>query len=189
MHDAILLSDAVYHNGAPKRLAKRREGGLTLIELIVTIAVLAIMLTWAVPSYQQFMARNEVAAEVMRLKTALALARNTAITRRTTITVCPSPDGISCTNDDWTAPLVVVDGEASGGSLAGDEILRQLGESPVVSVTYRADNRPVRYKQMGRPTGHNGTFDICGKYATGGQVIVSNYGRTRTTKNRSDNCM
>ncbi|HSP57353.1 MAG TPA: GspH/FimT family pseudopilin, partial [Halomonas sp.] len=137
------------------RLATHRERGLTLVELIVTIAVLALMLTWAVPSYQQFMARNEVAAEVMRLKTALALARNTAITRRKTITVCPSPDGISCTNDDWTAPLVVVDGDASGGSLAGDKILRQLGDSSVVSVTYRADNRPVRYKQMGRPTGHN----------------------------------
>jgi type IV fimbrial biogenesis protein FimT len=189
MHDAILPSDAAYHNGSPVRLAKRREGGLTLIELIVTIAVLTIMLTLAVPGYQQFTARNEVAAEVMRLKTALSLARNTAITRRSTITVCPSPDGVNCTNGDWTAPLVVVDGEASGGSLSGDEILRQLGESRVISVTYRADNRPVRYKQMGRSTGHNGTFDICGQYDAGAQVIVSNFGRTRTTVNRPNNCI
>lgn len=189
MHDAILPPDAADHSGAPVRLAKRREGGLTLIELIVTIAVLTIVLTWAVPGYQQFSARNEVAAEVMRLKTALALARNTAITRRSTITVCPSPDGVSCTNDDWTAPLLVVDGEASGGNLAGDEILRQLGESPVVSVTYRADNRPVRYKQMGRSTGHNGTFEICGQHDTGAQVIVSNFGRTRTAENRPESCI
>lgn len=189
MHAAILPSDAAYPTGAPMQLAKRRECGLTLIELIVTLAVLTIMLTWAVPGYQQFTARNQVAVEVMRLKTALALARNTAITRRSTITVCPSPDGVKCTNGDWTAPLVVVDGDASGGSLAGDEILRQLGESSVVSVTYRADNRPVRYKQMGRSTGHNGTFDICGQYDTGAQVIVSNFGRTRTTGNRSENCI
>ncbi len=68
-----------------------RQRGLTLIELIVAIAVLAIMVTWAIPSFQRFTARNEVAAEVMRIKTALALARNTAVTRRTTISVCPRP--------------------------------------------------------------------------------------------------
>ncbi len=188
MHDAILPPDAEYQNGATVRLAKRHEGGLTLIELLVTIAVLVILMTLAVPGYQQFTARNEVSAEVMRLKTALALARNTAITRRSTITVCPSPDGVECTNDDWTAPLVVIDGEASGGSLTGDEILRQLGKSPVVSITYRDDNRPVRYKQMGRSTGHNGTFEICGQYKTGAQVIVSNFGRTRTEVKTPKNC-
>ncbi|MBS9405654.1 prepilin-type N-terminal cleavage/methylation domain-containing protein [Halomonas sp. TRM85114] len=71
MRNAILPSDTAYPTGAPVRLAKRRQGGLTLIELIVTIAVLVISTTWAIPSYQQLTARSEVATTVLKLKTAL----------------------------------------------------------------------------------------------------------------------
>ena len=68
-----------------KRLRKgsRFEIGFTLIELLVTIMILAIVMTWVVPSYRQFAARNQVAAEVIRLRTALTIARNTSITQHT----------------------------------------------------------------------------------------------------------
>ncbi|WP_280553739.1 GspH/FimT family pseudopilin [Halomonas sp. 25-S5] len=168
-------------------LSSSRQHGLTLIELIVAIAVLAIIATVGIPNFQQFTARNEVAAEVLRLTTALNLARNVAITRRTTITVCPSTDQLTCNNSDWSLPLVIIEGRADGGTVDGD-VLRIMQESRVPQVTYRKDNRPIRYGQLGRPAGHNGTFSICGHYKTGVEVIVSNFGRIRSVPNTPENC-
>ncbi|RCV88239.1 GspH/FimT family pseudopilin [Billgrantia montanilacus] len=167
---------AALHGGTPSLV---RQRGLTLVELLVVIAAMTLLFGWALPSFQALSARQEVSAEVLRLKTALALARNTAIARRATVTVCPSHDGLSCSNDDWTSPLMVIQGRAEGGNIGSDEVLRILDDSRVVSVSYRQDGRPVRYGALGRPAGHNGTFHICGRHDTGARVIVSNFGRVR----------
>ncbi|MDR9440144.1 MAG: GspH/FimT family pseudopilin, partial [Halomonas sp.] len=124
-----------------------RQYGLTLIELIVTIAVLAIIATVGLPGFQKLSARNEVAAEVMRLKSALAKTRSAAITRRTTITLCPTVDMTQCQIDNnaegdaWRATLAIFEGRGE----SGDRLLRTFGESQLPSLTYRNDDRPVRY--------------------------------------------
>ncbi len=188
MHDAILPPDAEYQNGATVRLAKRHEGGLTLIELLVTIAVLVILLTLAVPGYQQFTARNEVAAEVMKLKTALAMIRSMAVTRRTIVTLCPTVDMTQCQinnnagGEAWLSTLAVFEGRGE----PGDELLRTFGESQLASLTYRDDDRPIRYKSLGRSAGYNGTFRICGKLEEGASVIVNNMGRVRIKSERPE---
>ncbi len=165
------------------------QHGLTLIELIVAIAVLAILVTWAIPGFQNFTARNQVAAEVMRIKTALALARNTAVTRRTTISVCasPGPAYTHCTFDDWDQDWVIVEGEATGGSLAGDTVLRVLEASDEVAVSFNRDDRPVRFSALGWSQGYNGTFEIFGKRGNGSSIIVNNLGRQRPFE-KTNNC-
>ncbi|MFY0992107.1 GspH/FimT family pseudopilin [Halomonas sp. C05BenzN] len=178
-----------YHTGSAATQAKpqrpcRRQSGLTLIELIVAIAVLAILVTWAIPGFQSFAARNEVAAEVLRLKTALAMARNTAITRRTTIVVCPvaSAEATHCDDSDWSLPLAVVEGQASGGNLAGAVLLKLLEGSDGPATTFNRDY-PVRYQATGWSRGHNGTFTICGSDGEGVEVIVNNMGKVRVGAN------
>lgn len=169
------IQQIVYITGKGPRQAK----GLTLIELLVAIAIVAILATWALPNYQQFSARNEVSAEVLRLKTALAQARSSAITRRTTITLCPSHDRLACDGSDWAAPLLIVQGSVPGGDLSDALLLRELPPGRGVQVSYRQDLRPVRYTALGRSAGHNGTFRLCGRHGTGAQVILSNLGRVR----------
>lgn len=165
----------------PCRGTRRRNTGLTLIELIVAIAVLAIISTIGVPSFQQFTARNEVAAEVMRLTSALSQTRSAAITRRTTVTLCPTVDMTQCqitdnaAGDAWRATLAIFEGDG----VPGDALLRTFGESSLPALTYRNDNRPVRYNSLGRSGGHNGTFRLCGRLDTGAKVIVNNVGRVR----------
>ena len=164
------------------------EQGLTLAELLVAIAVLSLIVTVGVPNYQRFSARNEVATEVLRLQTALAMARNTAITRRATVTLCPSADGVQCQvgnnagGEAWLAPLVIFEGRGE----SGDTLLRSFDESRLESLTYRNDNRPVRYTALGRSGGHNGTFRLCGRLETGAKVVVSNMGRVRVEPGRPE---
>ena len=152
--------------------------GFTLIELLAAIAVAVIMATWAIPNYQQFTARNQVAAEVMRLKSALAMTRSAAIMRRSQVTLCPSPTLQYCdVAAGWESRLAIF----AGSGVDGDaELLRTLGKSRLASLTYRKDNRPVRYQALGRSGGYNGTFRLCGRSNIGAQVIVNTLGRVRT---------
>lgn len=163
------------------------QHGLTLIELIVAIAVLLILFTAAIPRYQQFTARNEVAAEVMRIKTALALARNTAVTRRQVIALCPvtGPEATHCEKHDWTLPIAILDGHATAGNLADVEVLRVLEPSRGPTITFNRDY-PVRYQATGWSRGHNGTFTVCGRHGDGRKIIVNNMGRVRLNDEETD---
>jgi type IV fimbrial biogenesis protein FimT len=66
---------------------KRREKGLTLIELMVTLAVAIVLLAIGIPAFNSMTARDISAATVNGLVTALQQARTEAIGRGTAITV------------------------------------------------------------------------------------------------------
>ncbi|MDR5907152.1 GspH/FimT family pseudopilin [Franzmannia qiaohouensis] len=160
--------------------------GFTLIELLAAIAITVIVATWAIPNYQQFTARNQVAAEVMRLKSALAMTRSAAIARRTQVTLCPSLTLEHCDMAaGWSNSLAIFVGNGSAGNA---ELLRTFGESKLPSLTYRNDNRPVRYGTLGRAGGHFGTFRICGKLNQGASVTVNILGRVRSNSGQPKTC-
>ena len=74
----------------------RRVSGFSVIELMITVAVAAIFATMALPAMQDLIARNKVSSEVNRLVADLLLARNTAITRSSFVTICRSGDQVGC---------------------------------------------------------------------------------------------
>lgn len=75
-----------------------KQKGLTLIELIVAIAVLAIIVTIAVPRIQLLLARQEMQQMVILIPQILRTAKHEAFLRRSDIVVCSSVDGEKCTN-------------------------------------------------------------------------------------------
>lgn len=86
-----------------KRVSKVR--GFTLIELIVAIAVAAILLTVAVPSLTKLIRDNRVTSQTNELVSLINLARNEAIRRNKSIDV----DLIS-NADGWAAEVRAPDG-------------------------------------------------------------------------------
>lgn len=84
------------------------ERGFTLIELIVTVAVLAILLSIAIPNYQTFVLNSRMASQTNDLVTALNLARSEAVKRAADVTVCASSNGTSCTGG-WAQGWIVRD--------------------------------------------------------------------------------
>lgn len=82
--------------------------GFTLIELMVAVAVLAVLMTVAVPSYQRMVLNNRMAAQANDLISALSLGRSEAVKRAANVTVCASSNGAACTGT-WAQGWIVRD--------------------------------------------------------------------------------
>lgn len=78
------------------------QRGFTLIELMVTIVIAAILLTMAVPSYQDFIKRNAVESLQSRFAAAVVTARTEAASRNTTTVLCSTDNGTGCVADTYT---------------------------------------------------------------------------------------
>lgn len=78
-----------------------RQQGVTLIELLIVIALLAIVAQVALPAWQTFIAKNRSLALQHSVERAVQLARAQAITRRVSIELCGSSNGISCSSN-WS---------------------------------------------------------------------------------------
>lgn len=72
--------------------------GFTLIELMVTVAVMVLMAAIATPSMITLMNSNRLASTSGELASALQLARSEAIRRSARVTICGSNDGVTCAN-------------------------------------------------------------------------------------------
>ena len=69
--------------------------GLTLIELMVVLVVLAVALSAGVPAMQTLLHNNRMRTEASRLLGAINLARSEAVMRNSTVSLCPSPMAFS----------------------------------------------------------------------------------------------
>jgi type IV fimbrial biogenesis protein FimT len=79
---------------APTR--PRSTGGFSLLELMVTIFVAAILAAIAVPSFRATIQRHRLLAAADDLQTSVQYARTEAVLRATYVSLCPSTDGTSC---------------------------------------------------------------------------------------------
>lgn len=81
--------------------------GFTLVELMITVAVFAIVAAIAAPAMQAMVAASRLNGATSELVTALQLARSEAIRRNARVTVCASADGTTCSGSgDWNRWIV-----------------------------------------------------------------------------------
>src|SRR5690606_510305 len=86
----------------PGRPGASAVGGFTLIELLVTLAVLAVVLGLAVPSFQGIIQQNRLAAATNELVAAAQRARAEANRRNRQVALCPVLHGSTRGGHDWT---------------------------------------------------------------------------------------
>lgn len=77
----------------------RRSQGVTLIELVTTIGIVAVLSAIAAPSFGNLKHDSERTAAVNGFLHAIFLARSESIKRGQVVTVCKSRDGASCASD------------------------------------------------------------------------------------------
>lgn len=85
-----------------------KQRGFTLIELMVSILMLAILVAVAVPMFQDSTLRSTLSAQANDLMSGAILARSEAIKRNQVVTMCVSSNGTSCTAGSWEAGWIVI---------------------------------------------------------------------------------
>lgn len=161
--------------------------GFTLIELLIAIAIVAILLALALPSFQSTIRSNRLATSTNQLTSAFSLARSEAIRNTRGAGVCGSTNGASCANvTDWSSGwLVWSDTNDTGTFEAGtDTVLRYLQGARRIVVGGPAATDAVRFDRRGRLIGAADIEfsiqpDECGSQQLRRSLVISRVGQVR----------
>ncbi len=149
------------------QITPHRMSGVTLVELMVTVAVLAIVTAIALPSFQSTIRSNRAATAANELLASLMLARSEAIRNGNSAGICPSANGTSC-NSDWSSGWLVWSDADGNGNLDGNEtIIRYSQARNGIQLSTGSANRFI-FDRRGRAKGKDGSnADL-----SGSQVIT-----------------
>jgi len=104
-----------------------RNKGFTLVELMVTISVLAIMLSFAIPAFTSSINRAKADTEIGDLYRAFNYARLEAINRATNVRITPS------TANTWTSSLNIQTVTAGVVNLPAIRVVPAMAASAVIA--------------------------------------------------------
>jgi type IV fimbrial biogenesis protein FimT len=162
-----------------------RSNGVTLLELIITLSLMFIMLCIAVPSLSYLRNHYQSTTAVDKLINLIYLARQQAIERGKTITLCPSHDGNQCTQDWSDGQMLFIDENSNGKHETNEPILYvQAGSKSRLIFHSFPSHHYLRMAANGFSFYQNGTFIYCPRngdnhYARA--IFLSQSGRLRTS--------
>lgn len=100
-----------------ERINRRKVIGFSLLELLVTLTVVGILTTIAVPSFRTLMLNQRRDSVVDSLVASLHYARNQALNLNQNTTLCAGTPGISCTGGSWATGWEVIQAPPTGAAV------------------------------------------------------------------------
>ena len=172
----------------------KKSTGVTLIELMITISIAAILLAAGTPSFMKMLAKNKLEAQASDFVSGLNTARSEAVLRNVRVTMCRSSDGASCSGDWEDGWIVFDDAGANPGVVdAGENIILVNDGFDHALYTLRGNNNVsnrISFGAQGYSLGFNGQLALCfdedhdgtGDFddENGRVTIISSSGRIRT---------
>ena len=89
------------------RTSKLTMQGITLVELMVTVAILAIIASIATPSFVNLTRRSRLVSSGNEVVAMLQLAKMEAVRTNGLVEVCPSTDGATCSGANWQRIIAI----------------------------------------------------------------------------------
>ena len=168
---------------ARPRAPYRRQRGLTLVELAIVMAVVAVLFGIALPEFRALLERQQIVAAQHALSGSLHLARTHAVTQRVATAVCPSSDGRHCAaggiwDQGW---LVYADRNRNSRLDAGEPIL-QVHQRRADGLRLRSGSgRPqALFRPQGSSGGSNLSLYLCdARGELQRRLVLNNSGRLR----------
>jgi type IV fimbrial biogenesis protein FimT len=166
-----------------------RAAGVTLPELLIALAVMAVLATGGFPRLAYYVQEHRMAVAVNRFVLALQLARSEAVKRGRRIVLCPAATDGHCANRArWE----------NGWLLFASENRERESEEPLIRsapplaefIGMRSGNNRKRivYQTDGSSGGTNSSFTFCDghRLARPRVICLSNTGRPRVAFTRCD---
>lgn len=157
--------------------------GFTMIELLVALAVLAILTGLAAPSFIATVRDNRLVTQTNEFIGALHLARSEAVKRSKEVVVCTSSDGAVCDNNAaWTDGWVVL---ADNGNLVLRVGPALDGDNSILASAGLAHR--ITYNQRGMASVGDGEWQFCDVRGaeSAHSVILKPSGRPKIAKTLS----
>ena len=163
-----------------------QRNGFTLIELMVTISVAAILLALAVPAFQNLLISNRITAQTNDLVSDLAFARSEAIKRGLIVSACvantPLTTPPTCgAGTNWSSGWIVFVDNGTIGDATGDTIIRVHEALRGNNTLNSSGNNFISYFPSGTIDATE-TFTLCHTATRGRTIVVSATGRVNTTQ-------
>lgn len=139
----------------PSAHSFQRYDGFTAIELMVTLAITAILMSLAAPSFKHLFERWRVTSAVEQLKSTVYYARSEAIKRGGRVAIQKLPNNTNgCTtaisNTDWDCGWLVCEDTNENGKCTGTEPVLQRVDAPAgVQVTRTGGAESIKLNRWG----------------------------------------
>ena len=159
------------------------QSGFTLIELMVTVTILAILVSIAVPAMTNFMNSNRLTSHTSALKQAIQYARSEAVSKNQDVSICASSDGATCTdNAEWSQGWIVfTDADGAGDVDIGTDTVLRVWQG--LSDRFTLTGAPIIFESSGqRSTTVPVSFVVTDPGLHTRTLAVSNVGWVTVTK-------
>jgi type IV fimbrial biogenesis protein FimT len=180
----------------------RKTGGFTLIELMVVIAIAAILTSLAAPSFTRLIQSTSLSSDVNTFLADMRFARNEAVRRGTLIVMCSSQNPEATTPtcatsgaSEWNTGWIIFEDRNNNSIHAADEpLLKQQGPLPSTFSITSSSTAKFRFVATGRSRGLGSaemmTFNAnsSNDNATKRVVCINMSGRARIAGDGSATC-
>jgi type IV fimbrial biogenesis protein FimT len=171
-----------------------KQSGITLLELLVVLAVSAILLTIGILSFSSIASTTRLTSATNSMVASLHLARSEAIKRNSRTVLCPSITGSTCAaSGGWHQGWLVFHDSNNNAALdAGEAVIlaRQAQPAGLLLTGNTHVSKYISYTPSGATRTISGvlqvgTLTVCNESVASGtarEVVISSTGRPRTTK-------
>lgn len=166
----------------------KHSNGFTLIELIVTLAIAALVLSVGVPGFRGIIMDNRLVSDANQFVTSVNMARSAAVKYQRNATVCASttfddPVPVCSASTDWSTGWIVWVDKDRDAATDADEIVSAFGPINTTS-TMSSTVATFMYDARGFSLTPAGTVDLCDNRTaeTGRQISVNAVGRTNVKR-------
>ncbi|WP_119344771.1 GspH/FimT family protein [Facilibium subflavum] len=175
-------------NCKPNETKKQKNSAFSMVEVLIVVTVIAVIVAVALPLSIGILGGNRAQSYLHQIKSALEIARITAISKNISTIMCPTSNGTACaavSNDNWANNQVMVFTSSAGDPSDVDNIITIIqapenGEYVKWQGALNLDYIEIRANGF---SATNGTMTYCAKLDSSGQfktnqeLVINQTGR------------